>query len=77
MQGDRLSPLLFVLCMIPSSFMLRSKAGYEWGGHEFKIKHLLLMDDQKRYGKSYEHTDSLAQPVHPFSTGKGKRSAGC
>ena len=32
-QGDSLSPLLFVLCMVPLSLVLRrSKAGYEWGG---------------------------------------------
>ena len=37
-QGDSLSPLLFVLCMIPFSLLLRrSKACYEWGGREFKI----------------------------------------
>ena len=31
-QGDSLSPLLFVLCMVPLSLVLRrSKAGYEWG----------------------------------------------
>ena len=32
-QGDSLSPLLFLLCMVPLSLVLRrSKAGYEWGG---------------------------------------------
>lgn len=45
-QGDSLSPLLSVLCMAPLSFALRrSIAGYEWGGREFKINHLLFMDD--------------------------------
>ena len=54
-QGDYLSPLLFVLCMVPLSFVLRrSRAGYEWGGCEFKINHLLFMDDLKVFGKSYE-----------------------
>ena len=42
-QGDSLSPLLFVLCMVPVSLVLRrSRAGYEWGGREFKIKRLLF-----------------------------------
>ena len=57
-QGDSLSPLLFVLCMVPLSLVLRrSKAGYEWGGgggREFKINHLLFMDDLKLFEKSYE-----------------------
>ena len=67
-QGDSLSPLLFVLCMVPLSLVLRrSKAGYEWGGREFKINHLLFMDDLKLFGKSYEQIDSLVQTVHAFS----------
>ena len=67
-QGDSLSPLLFVLCMVPLSLVLRrSKAGYEWGGHEFQINHLLFMDDLKLFGKSYEQIDSLVQTVHTFS----------
>ena len=68
-QGDSLSPLLFVLCMVPVSFVLRrSNAGYVWGERESKIKHLLLMDDLKLFGKSYEQVDSLVQTVHTFST---------
>ena len=49
----------------------RSEAGYEWGGggREFKIKHLLFMDDLKLFGKSYEHIDWLVQTVHTFSIG--------
>ena len=67
-QGNSLSPLLFVLYMVPLSLVMRrSKAGYEWGGHEFKINHLLFMDDLKRFGKSYEQIDSLVQTVHTFS----------
>ena len=31
-QGDSLSPLIFVICMIPISLLLRKvKASYEWG----------------------------------------------
>ena len=67
-QGDSLSPLLFVLCMVPLSLVLRrSKAGYKWGGREFQINHLLFMDDLKLFGKSYEQIDSLVQTVHTFS----------
>ena len=67
-QGNSFSPLLFVLCMVPLSLVLRrSKAFYEWGGREFQINHLLFMYDLKRFGKSYEQIDSLVQTVHTFS----------
>ena len=49
----------------------RSKAGYEWGEREFKINHLLLMDDLKLFGKSYEQTESLVQTVHTLSIDVG------
>ena len=59
-QGDNLSPLFFVLCMIPMSLVLRKvKTGYEWGKKEFSLSHLLFMDDIKLYGKSEEQIDSL------------------
>ena len=67
-QGDSLSPLTFVICMIPLSFLLRKvKASYEWGGKEFKLNHLLFMDDLKLFGKSNEQIDSLVQNVFRFS----------
>ena len=71
-QGDSLSLLLFVLCMVPVSFVLkRSNAGYVWGWCGFKINHLLFLDDLKRFGKSYDQSDSLAQTVHTFGTDIG------
>ena len=54
--------------MAPLSFVLsRSRAGYKWGGCEFKINHLLFMDDLKLFWKSYEKIDSLVQTFHTFS----------
>ena len=51
-QGDSLSPLLFVICMIPLTHVLRkAKERYTLGGGE-KINHLLFMDDLKLHGKS-------------------------
>ena len=42
-QGDSLSPLLFVLCMVPLTWLLRrAKAGHEWGNKGFKLNHLNL-----------------------------------
>ena len=56
-QGDSLSPLIFVICMIPLSLLLRKvKASYEWGRKEFKLNHLLIF-----FGKSDDQIDSLVQ----------------
>ena len=47
-QGDSLSPLIFVICMIPLSPPLRKvKASYEWCRKKVKLNHLLFMDDLK------------------------------
>ena len=47
-QGDFLSPLVFVLALIPLSLILRKvKAAYEFSESKKKINHLLFMDDLK------------------------------
>ena len=52
-QGDSLSALLFVLCLIPLSLALRKvKSAYEFKDRRRKINHLSFMDDLKIYGKS-------------------------
>ena len=71
-QGDSLSPLLFVLSMIPLSLILRKvNACYEWGKKEYKLNHLLFMDDLKLFGKNEKQIDSLVTTVHIFSTDIG------
>ena len=66
-QGNSLSPLLFVLCMVPLIWLLRTaKADYEWGNKGFKLNHLLLMDDLKLFAKSKNQIDSLVQTVYIF-----------
>ena len=66
-QGDSLSPLLFVICMIPLTIILRRcKAAYEFKENE-RINHLLFMDDLKLYGKDENQIDSLIQTVYIFS----------
>ena len=71
-QGDSLSPLLFVLCMIPLTLLLRqTKAGYQFKGRHEKINHLLCMDDLKLYGKDEAQIDSLVKSVYTFSTDIG------
>ena len=81
-QGDSLSPLIFVIFMIPLSILFRKvKASYEWGRKEFKLNHLLFMDEVKLFGKSNEQIDSLVQTVFIFSEDIGiefglKKSSG-
>ena len=52
-QGDSLSPLVFILALIPLSLILiRAKAAYEFSQSKEKINHLLFMDDLKLYSWS-------------------------
>ena len=58
-QGDSLSPLLFVVSMIPLSLVLRKcEAGYTYAKNT-KVNHLLFMDDLKLYARSECQLDSL------------------
>ena len=67
-QGDSLSPLLFVLAMIPLSMLLkRERVGYKFGKEQRKINHLLFMDDLKLYGRSEEELEKLVEVVRVFS----------
>ena len=51
-QGDSLSPLLFILALIPLTVVLRKvKAEYDLAGGKGVVNHLLFMDDLKLYGK--------------------------
>ena len=71
-QGDSLSPLLFALSMVPLSLILRKiNASYEWEKKEFKLKHLLFMDDLKLFSKSEKQMDTLVRTVYFFSTDVG------
>ena len=67
-QGDALSPLLFVVAMIPLTHVLRKiKSGYEFTRSKEKVNHVLYMDDLKLYAKTEEILDSLVQTVRVFS----------
>ena len=66
-QGDSLSPLLFVICMILLTHVLcKTKTRYTLGGGE-KINHLLFMDDLKLYGKCENEIKGLMSTVEVFS----------
>ena len=55
-QGDSLSRLLFVLCLLPLRYILRYAApGYHFGSNGEKVNHLLFMDDLKSFASDLNH----------------------
>ena len=63
-QGDSLSPLLFVVCVLPSTLVLRKvKVGYELKNTKEKINHLLFMDDLNFFGKNDKQINTLVKSV--------------
>ena len=67
-QGDCLSPLLFVICLLPMSMVLRKcKAGYQLERGKMKVNHLLFIDDLKLFAKDENEIDSLVTTVNVFS----------
>ena len=61
-QGDSLSPLLFVVCMIPLTKILRKiKAEFVIKDGNLKVNHLLFMDDLKLFGSSEREIGQLGQ----------------
>ena len=56
-QGDSLSPLVFVLALIPLSMIFRkAKTAYEFSESKEKINHFLFMDDLKLYSRREKQT---------------------
>lgn len=67
-QGDSLSPLLFVVAMIPMTKVLQKMdAGYQLKKGGNRINHLMFMDDIKLYGKNIKEIDTLIQTVRIVS----------
>lgn len=63
-QSDRLSPMLFVMCKVPLPKGLRTvKAGLVIKEGKVKVKHLLVMDALKIFGRSEREINSLATTV--------------
>ena len=64
-QGDALSPLLFVLSMIPMTNVLNKMTnnGYQLERRGITINHLMFMDDIKLFGKSERDIETLVQTV--------------
>ena len=63
-QADSLPPLLFVMCLLPLTHILRDPApGYHFANNGQKVNHLLFMDDQKLYASNEKSLESLIQTV--------------
>ena len=66
-QGDSLSPLLFVMALVPMTLVLRDAAPGYVLKRKTKINHLLYMDDLKLYGKTKSDIESLINTVRLLS----------
>ena len=61
-KGDALSPLLFIIAMMPLNHILRKcTTGYKLSRSQEKINHLMYMDDIKLFAKNEKE---LETPIH-------------
>ena len=83
-QGESLTPLLFVIIMLPLTLILcKRSAGYKIYKEMKVINPLLFMDDLKIYAASKDELDSLTQSVRldkcavlEMKRGRKKHSSG-
>ena len=67
-QGDSLSPLLFIIAMMPFNHILRKcTAGYKLTKSQEKINHLMYMDDIKLFTKNEKGLETLIHAVRIYS----------
>ena len=67
-QGDALSPLLFIIAMMPLNHKLRKcTAGYKLSRSQEKINHLIYMDDVKLFVKTKKELETLIHPIRIYS----------
>ena len=63
-EGDSLSPLLFVVALIPAIIVLSIlKQGYSFRKGKERFNHLLFIDDLKLYGSNNNEIDSVVKVV--------------
>ena len=66
-QGDELSPLLFIIAMIPLNCILRKcTAGYKLTKLQEKINHLMYMDDIKLFAKNEKELVTLIHAIRIY-----------
>ena len=66
-QGYALSPLLFIISMMPLTHILRKcAAGYKLSRSQEKINHLMYMDDIKLFAKNEKELETLIHAVRIY-----------
>ena len=66
-QGDALSPLIFIIVMMPLNYILRKcTAGYKLSGLQENINHLMYMDDIKLFVKNEKELETLIHAVRIY-----------
>ena len=67
-QEDALSPLLFIIAMMPLNHIHRKcTAGYNLGKSQEKINHLIYMDDIKLFAKKEKELETLMHTVRIYN----------
>ena len=67
-QGDALSPLLFIIAMMPLNHILRKcTAEYKLSKSQEKINHLMYMDDIKLFAKNEKELETLIHAIRIYS----------
>ena len=67
-QGDAVSPLLFIIDMMPLNHILRKcTAGYKLSRSQEKINHLMYIDDIKLFAKIEKVLKTLIHRVRKYS----------
>ena len=68
-QGVSLSPLLFIVAMIPMTRVLeRMEVGYQLKKGGSRINHLMFIEDIKLFGRGTKEIDTLVQTVRIVSS---------
>ena len=67
-QGDALSPLLFIIAIMPLNHILRKcTGGYKLSRSQEKINHLMYTDDIKLFTKNEEELETLIHDVRIYN----------
>ena len=67
-QGDALSPLLFIIAMMPFNHILRKcTAGYKFSRSQENNSYLMYMADVKQFAKDEKELETLMHAVRLYS----------